>query len=384
SVGNTIWSIINSGANQDVNGLVLDSDSTCVITGNTFSTRSASIFALKLNFNGDTIWTKAFTDSVYQEAKAIVSTNDGGYAITGHVFHNSIDTRIVLIRLDSNGNLLWSKTYMSSGFTMAFGLTTTSDGGFVIVGLGDNSAAGQADLQVIRTDSQGNIIWAKAYGSTYVEEGYDVLETTDQNLYVVGRMQTTQGGGGQCPPLGPCYDGFLLKLKPNGDTIWTRIYGENDYDWFYSMELPKEGGPLLIGQAERNGYSTAYIVQTDSAGKTPCSYNISGLQVNNANYSVQSNINSAPLEITPIPGLYTKKPLSIPDYRKLCEAVSINEIQSPNISIYPIPAQNHITLCLYSDDYEGCLIIDCLGLVKSRRTLNKYETTTVDISQLSP
>ncbi|WP_417590290.1 T9SS type A sorting domain-containing protein [Owenweeksia hongkongensis] len=382
--GNVLWSKEMVGTRQFPNGLILDSDSTYVVTGTSTLANNSSIFAAKLRFNGDTIWTRTFTDSLFQEGSALVKTPDGGYAITGHTFHNTYDMHIFLIKLNTHGDTVWTKSYRGSDADMAHALTTTSDGGFVIVGGGSSDASAQFDVQVIRTDSFGNIIWAKAYGSEYVEEAYSVIEAPDKSLFIAGRMQTEQGGGGRCPYMpGPCYDALLLKLKQNGDTLWTQLYGEDEDDWFYSMELSDEGIPVLIGQAERHE-STAYIVQTDTLGKTPCSYNIKNMDVNDVTYTSQSNFKTRPLWITVSYAYTLQRPPYDPLVVDQCRTISIDENELGKTTIYPIPADDYIMINPNSERLLlNYTIHDAQGKVEARGFTNGQDATKVDISRLS-
>jgi len=93
--------------------------------------------------------------------------------------------------------LLWEKTYGGSGFDAARGVNMGSDGGFVINGnskstdadLSDN--AGENDIWVIKTDSNGTMVWQKTFGGSGLDYGFDIIETIDNAILLVGETTST-------------------------------------------------------------------------------------------------------------------------------------------------------------------------------------------------
>src|SRR5436190_15925635 len=63
----------------------------------------------------------------------VISTADGGYAMTGYSnSYSNGDYDALLIKLDSNGNQQWSRIYGGIGNDQAMQLVQTPDGGFAI------------------------------------------------------------------------------------------------------------------------------------------------------------------------------------------------------------------------------------------------------------
>ena len=164
---------------------------------------SYDFWVVKVSAKGEMVWEKSFGGTGIDKAYAVVRTPDNAYAIAGNTF--SVDTDISknngesdvwLIKVSDTGELLWEKTYGGSTFDAARGLGTTADGGFVIAGNsksldGHTSGnAGENDLWVIKTDSEGNIIFEKSFGGPDLDFGFDALEDNEGNLILVGESTT--------------------------------------------------------------------------------------------------------------------------------------------------------------------------------------------------
>jgi len=80
-------------------------------------------------------WDKKFGGNNWDHAHAILQTKDGGFAVAGTTFSKGAgSTDIWIIRLDTNGNWLWEKTFGGSNGDSAYSMVQTTDGGFVVAG----------------------------------------------------------------------------------------------------------------------------------------------------------------------------------------------------------------------------------------------------------
>src|SRR5580693_2390541 len=64
-------------------------------------------------------------------AYSVVQANDGGYVMAGKTdSYGAGFTDFYMVKIDKNGNLLWTKTIGGSNYDFAYGLTKTKDGGY--------------------------------------------------------------------------------------------------------------------------------------------------------------------------------------------------------------------------------------------------------------
>ena len=110
----------------------------------------------------DTIWTKTFGGSDDDGCYSGQSTKDEGYIITGYTrSFGSSERDVWLIKTNSFGDTLWTKTFGGSNDDIGYSVQQTTDGGYIITGNTLSFGAGSNDVLLIKTDSSSNIQWTK-------------------------------------------------------------------------------------------------------------------------------------------------------------------------------------------------------------------------------
>jgi hypothetical protein len=164
--GDLLWSKTFGGADDDFGlSVVQTSDSGFLIAGYTFSFGAGNydILLVRLNFSGDTLWTKTIGGASFEFSNEIQNTSDGGFIISGSTNgFGAGQSDILLIKLNSNGAIVWSKTFGKYDNQFGGGVQQTADGGYILSGYMD---AGNSRVLLLKTDSLGNQIWTKKYGN---------------------------------------------------------------------------------------------------------------------------------------------------------------------------------------------------------------------------
>jgi len=212
--GDSIWTKTygNSQHGQEAYGIEKESDSVYVVAGFWGSniTYSAQVFIMKINLQGDTLAFREFGhSSVGDFPHSLCSTSDGGYVICGgqQNYMGNLSLMQVIYKVDSNFNTQWVKQYGYSGHDEAMDIKECYDHGFIMVGYSQQNNKGE-DVYIVRTDSIGDTLWTRTLGGAYDDRAYSVVQTPDSGFAVVGNTYSYGAGGS---------DAFFLKLKPNGD-----------------------------------------------------------------------------------------------------------------------------------------------------------------------
>jgi len=265
--GNIIWAKTYGGTYTDGAYSVQQiSDGGYIVAGLTasFGTGYGDIFLIKTDANGNIIWAKTYGGTGWDGAYSVQQTSDGGYIVAGWTTSFGAGGRdFFLIKTDANGNIIWAKTYGGTNDDNAYSVQQTSDGGYIVAGMTWSFGAGDWDIFLIKTDANGNIIWAKTYGGTDDEEAYSVQQTSDGG-YIVAGWTTSFGAGG--------YDIFLIKTDASGNIIWAKTYGGTSYDNARSVQQTSDGGYIVAGYTASFGAGgDIFLIKTDENGNIVCS-----------------------------------------------------------------------------------------------------------------
>jgi hypothetical protein len=90
---------------------------------------------------------------------------------------------------------------------VAFSIIQSSDGGYVVAGWTNSFGAGGDDMYVVKLDSSGNVQWTKTIGGSNWDEAYSIIQSSDGG-YVVAGYTSSFGAGGS--------DFYVVKLAPDG------------------------------------------------------------------------------------------------------------------------------------------------------------------------
>jgi hypothetical protein len=260
-----LWSRTYGGSGVEYSYAVEPTtDGGYVVVGYTwsFGSGNADVYMVKTDSTGDTSWTRTYGGSESDFGSFVRQTPDGGYIITGHTYSIDPDSRYVyLLKTDSLGNLLWTRTYGDFGWHEGWSVQQTSDGGYVIGGYTWPFGAGAGDFYLIKTDSVGDTLWTRTYGGVELDGGNYVQQTMDDGYILVGA--TASFGAGN-------FDVYLIKTDSLGDTLWTRTYGGGNEDMGWSARQTTDGGYVAVGHTASfgSGCKDAYLIRTDSLGDT--------------------------------------------------------------------------------------------------------------------
>jgi hypothetical protein len=265
--GNSVWSKTFGGTNADYgNSVHQTTDGGYILAGFTAATGAGNydVYLIKTNANGDSLWTKTFGGTADYRCSSVEQTTDGGYILLGYnKSFSSGDYNIYLIKTDANGDSLWTKNIGGTNADWGHCVQQTSDGGYIIAAHSQSFGAGYADVYLIKTDTDGNPVWSKTFGGTSYDSGHSIRQTSDGGYIIAGVTISC----GACD-----YDIYLIKTDSNGDSLWTKTFGGTNEDWATSVQQTTDGGYIITGHTWNFGADSmdVYLIKTDSNGNSGC------------------------------------------------------------------------------------------------------------------
>jgi hypothetical protein len=261
--GNLQWTTIIGGPHREEGtSLIQTSDGGYAITGATtsFGVGEADVYVVKLDANGNLQWTKTIGGKKEDVSLSLIQTSDGGYAIAGTTRSFGAGyADVYVIKLDANGNLQWTRTIGGPADEIGFSLIQTSDGGYAIAGPTQSFGAGKWDVYVVKLDTNGNLQWTKTIGGKKDDVGTSLIQTSDGGYAIAGYTESFGAGG---------LDVYVVKLDANGNLQWTKTIGRKKEDVGFSLIQTSDGGYAIAGATTSFGVGEAdvYVVKLDANG----------------------------------------------------------------------------------------------------------------------
>lgn len=259
--GGIDWQKTYGGSSSDTTrAMVATSDGGYALASRTssFGSGGSDFWIFKIDDAGEIQWQKAIGGSGSEIPHAIQQTADGGFVIGGLTrSFGALYKDYYVVKLDSSGELEWQKRYGGeSGDVIRF-VKQVSDGGYLVAGY-SHSFDLRGDILLLKLDSDGDVEWQKRYGGAKFEEPCCILEVPGG--YIVMEQSSSFTGS---------TDAWIFKIDFEGDFIWQRTFGgPGGMDELSSAELTEDGGFVAAGETRSNSIPSEdfWLVKFDSNG----------------------------------------------------------------------------------------------------------------------
>ena len=158
---------------------------------------------IKIAPTGSLIWEKSFGGSEIDEARAITTSSDGSFMVVGDTRSLDIDVSenngaadVWIVKFSAEGSLIWEKTIGGTSFDTARAIYKTQDNGFLIAGSSrsldnDFENNGQNDALILKIDSNGSLLWQKTIGGSQIDFLYGITELNNKAIIAVGESSSS-------------------------------------------------------------------------------------------------------------------------------------------------------------------------------------------------
>jgi hypothetical protein len=261
-LGSLQWEYGYGGPGQDV-GLHVEPtvDGGYVVSGWTTNPEEGALL-LKTDQDGHLIWQRTFDGPEPLDGNSVVTTpTAAGYFV---ICDAEEDYQALVIRTDAAGLEIHRRVMVNSlSSRTAKDGVLSSNGGCFIVGWTD-SCGGQStsdspyDVYCAEVGADGSTLqWQKVYGGPGDQMAYAVTTAADFGYALAGSTISQADGSRDC---------YLLRVSPQGDSLWSARYGGPDDDAAYAVCRTMEGGYALAGVTGEDGPAQPYVVRTDIVG----------------------------------------------------------------------------------------------------------------------
>jgi hypothetical protein len=230
------------------------SDGGYIISG-VVTTTVLEIMAIKLDSTGGITWQNTYAVSGYQGEGSLIQQTSSGYILCATLNPDGGTTVLLVMSLDSSGDVLWQNTYPTGGTIGALPWTIeqTTEGGYLLGATNfDNFEFGTSPLWALNLDASGNVLWQKVFG---FNPG-NIHATSDGGFILAGYTSCNP----TCNPV-------AMKLDSSGNVVWQNLYQIGSVQAaFNSARETSDGGYLASGEYSDGSGTNVLLMQLDSDG----------------------------------------------------------------------------------------------------------------------
>ncbi len=229
--GNMLWARKDSVDFMSENGYEVDfteTDNGCLLSIG-YAGFGGDRYMIKRDSEGNRLWAIPYNTGF--GVFSMHNTQDGNIILAGRSDYNAS-----LRKITEDGTTLWTKI-VDVGSSIAYSIYECNNGNYLLTGINFDNY----DILVIRTDSNGDSLWTRTFdGLGGHDIGRCIIETGEGNVLIGGRIDE--------PKKYNNYGGFLGLLDTEGDSLWTEVFDENILYTIGSMIEVSDGFILQGGK----------------------------------------------------------------------------------------------------------------------------------------
>ncbi len=234
---------------------------------------------VKINSSGELVWKKTLGGVDYDNIRDIEQATDGGYVIAGDSSSYGVNGSVIVAKLNSLGDVMWSKTLDGSQWEEIGGIAQSSDNGVIIAAT--TGSYGVNKSFIAKIDSLGNLSWTKSLGGSGIENYVrDILYDSASDSYVI----TGDSGPDSA---------FVAKLNSSGDVLWSKVFNGGVGVSIYgdSIARASDGSYIAVGELYDTGAGNhdSFIAKFNALGSLSWSKKWGGINSELARDLVQTS-----------------------------------------------------------------------------------------------
>ena len=275
SAGAQGWEVSFGGNGEDQGQAIIQTiDHGFVLVGFSESygdDNDLDVYVVRTDVDGKLLWFYIYDEGFIEHGYDVIETADYGFLVVGDIFNTVQDfpgnANVYLIRLDKRGGMLWSRQYSTQAFAQGLAICAAPGGGYAIIGRTKATPNGSDDVLLIRIDEDGNELWTRTYGGDLDHRGTAIVALADGFAFT-GYASNLVGGIGN--------DIILYRVDSEGNVIWREIFGTAGNEEAHNLILTRDGYLVLTGSI--NNYNDAFVAKYSLNGELVWTKTVGGSQ----------------------------------------------------------------------------------------------------------
>lgn len=256
---------------------------------------SPDFFLVKLDAAGKVAWAKVLGGPGTDMVGGVAVVPSGGVVLAGAYVGTTdfgggplaaVGEDVFVVRLDADGNHVWSKQFGGPNAQMAYTIATSATGAIAIAGefvgsldfgSGPIASASGSDAYVALLDPNGSLLFVRSFPGPGPQIVTGVAVGVGGDVFVTGAFgMSIDLGSGPAPSAGG-KDVFVAKLDPQGKTVFGRTFGGKGDQMGHGIAADPDGGAVFVGDFANSidfgggpltsaGLADAFVAKVDAAG----------------------------------------------------------------------------------------------------------------------
>lgn len=207
----------------------------------------------------DTLWTRTFGGDYSESARSVIVASNEEILILGQTSSFGAGLAdMYLVKTDAEGELLWSQTYGGAESDHGYEVIETEDG-YLLLGYTKSFGAGDEDVYLVETDIDGEETWSRTYGETGSDMGWGICAVSSGGYAIVGTSDHETSGE---------YDVLVIRIDEAGEVLWEQVYGGIEADFGTSIAETVNATFVIAGCTGSWGAGNRdmYVLEIDADG----------------------------------------------------------------------------------------------------------------------
>ena len=164
-------------------------------------------------------------------------------------------------KIDLDGNILWRKYFGGTNNDRSYDSIETADGDFIIVGSSEStdndisSPKGSYDIWVIKLTSNGDFLWERSYGGSKYETANSIIQSSDKKIHILG--STLSDDKDISFQMGSS-DVYLLTIDSDGNLLSGQTFGGSNFDMGKKIEIDNKDNLWLTGYSRSLDFDLSF------------------------------------------------------------------------------------------------------------------------------
>lgn len=221
-----------------LNCVVQKDEQRYLLSGRAFSAFSGNnVFLLEVSQYGDIILEKHYKVAADEWTQGIVRSDDGFVLAGGSGRKGSNWFDVLLMKVDSEGKVIWKETIGGSGDEWANSIINARNG-YLVIGSNETTGKGKSDVYLVRVADSGKLLWSRVYGGPKWDKGSAGICLNDGGFIIAGWTNS----------FGKDYDAYMLRIDSSGDIIWQKNFDTGHDNRAFAMAKLDSESFVVVGQ----------------------------------------------------------------------------------------------------------------------------------------